>query len=283
MDKKRKKLIAQLIKTPQGRVQLAAAMNEPLKSFRDYEAVGRRALLVDTLGDGELPYYDKDVDTPAIVIAEDGESVLKIADDVERVFVPLFEIATLVQIPYTQLKQRRYDLESRVKTKTRTEVFRTEDEAIFKAFDVAVTGAGAVNPIVPISSNSVDFDAISDVMGMVEEHGTNRVSNIFINGKNTTIFRKALKDVFDPVTVSEIVSNGFIGTFNGASVHVSPAVPKDRVYFTAEPDFTGRLVESQTLTVLPADEPAKRSIGYSIFEQVGLYIIPSSVSAIQLT
>jgi len=282
-DTKRKQLIAKYMKTPEGRVQIAAAMNAPLKQFQDYEAIGRRALMVDPLANGDLPYYDKDVDTVAYVIAEDGESINEILVGVDRVFVPLFEVATLVRIPFTQINQRRYDLESRVKERTRIDVFRAEDKKIFDTLINAITAPTATNPIRVAPAASVDFDFVSDAMSDVERHGSNRVSNIFINGKSISLFRKVLKDIFDPITVGEIVKSGIIGTALGAKVNVSPEVPEDTILFTAEPEFTGRLVEAQSLTVLSADDPARRSIGFSTFEQIGIYVQAHAVAGIQMT
>jgi len=282
-DLKRKQLVAKYMKTPEGRVQLSAAMNQPLKQFQDYEAIGRRALLVDPLANGDLPYYDKDVDTVAYLIGEDGESINAIITDIDRVFVPLFEVATLVRIPFTQLNQRRYDLEGRVKERTRIDVFRKEDAKIFSALIAAVTSASAVNPIGTVAAADITFDDVSDMMSDIEQHGSNRVTNIFINGSNITVFRKILKDIFDPITVGEIVKSGVIGTALGAKINVSPEIPKDIILAVAEPEFTGRLVESQPLTVLSADDPAQRAIGFSVFEQIGIYVQGHAVAGLKLT
>ena len=281
-DEKRKKVIAKLLKTPAGRQRLAAEMNEPLKKFRDYEAIGRRALVVDSLARGELPYYDKDLDTTAIVIGEDGTSIRQIASHIDRVFVPLFEIATYVEIPVTKMAQRRYDLEARVEQKTKSDVFRKEDEKIFSILVSAATNPNAENPEIPLPASNIDYDSISDAMGLVERHGSNRVANIFINGRNISILRKALKDVFDPVTVSEVIGNGIVGHFNGAVVNVSPSVPENYILFTAEKDFTGRLVTSVDLTVMSSDDPKNRSIGYSVFESIGIFVQGHAVAAIKI-
>jgi len=277
----RKKLISKYMKTPEGRVQIAAAMNQPLREYQDYEAVGRRAFTVDSLLDGDLPYYDKDVNVTAFVIGEEGESVTEVAKG-DRVFVPLFEVASLVEIPLTQLKQRRYDVESRVKQKTRAEVFRTEDNKIFKLFKATVDDTNSPNTLGTATAGEVAFNDISDAMGEVEKHGSNRVANIFINGRNQTVFRKVLKDLFEPVTVGEIIKTGFIGVFGGAQVHVSPEVQEDYIYFTADKEFLGVISESQKLTILSADNPAKRAIGFSIFEQIGCYVQSSGISALKL-
>lgn len=278
----RKQRIASLLRSAEGRKLLAAEMNAPLKKFRDYEAVGRRAFVVDPLAKGELPYYDKDVDTNALVIAEDGESVKQILTGVDRVFVPTFEIATLVEIPYTELQQRRYDLEARVKQRTRQDIFLAEDKRIFGMMQKAVEANNATNPVMPVPSNAITLDHISDLFSLVERHGGNKVTNIFINGAQQTTLRKTLKDLFEPVTVSEIVQAGVVGIIMGAKVNVSRAVPANYIFVTAEPEYTGRLVEAISLTSINADNPANRTIGFSVFESIGIFLQDHAVAAIKL-
>jgi len=43
----KQKLISDYIKTPQGRVKLAASMTQPLRLRRDYTSVGRKTFLVE--------------------------------------------------------------------------------------------------------------------------------------------------------------------------------------------------------------------------------------------
>jgi len=279
----RKARIASLLRSAEGRKLLAAEMNAPLKQFRDYEAVGRRTFVVDPLGKGELPYYDKDIDTNALVIAEDGESVKQILTGVDRVFVPTFEIATLVEIPYTEVQQKRYDLESRVKQRTRQDIFLAEDKRIFGMMKKAVEANNATNPVMPVKSNTISLDHISDLFSLVERHGGNKVVNMFINGAQLTTLRKVLKDLFEPVTVSEIVQAGVVGTVLGAKVNVSRAVPTNYIFVTAEPEYVGRLVEAISLTSINADNPANRTIGFSVFEAIGIFLQDHAVAAIKLS
>jgi len=278
----KRKLISKLIKTDAGRKQLAASMNEPIRLYKNYEAIARRAIVVDPISNGDLPYYDKDVTTNAVVIAEDGKSIRQVVKGVDRVFVPLFEIATNVEIPLTQIAQRRYDLEARVKQRTKIDIFMVEDKKIFGAMIKAITAPNATNPVIPVAVSDINYDTISDAMSLIERHGSNKVQNIFINGKNLTIFRKVLKDLFEPVTVSEIVQSGVVGVFNGAVVNVSMMVPEDTILLSAEPEFVGRLVENIPLTVLNADNPANRMIGFSVFENLGIFLQDHALAGIKL-
>ncbi len=48
----KQRIIGEYIKTPQGRAKLAASMTQPLRTRRDYAAVGRKTFLVEQLPDG---------------------------------------------------------------------------------------------------------------------------------------------------------------------------------------------------------------------------------------
>lgn len=48
-DAEREAVIAQALETPEGRVQLAQAMVEPIKRSLEYQAIGRKLLMVDEL------------------------------------------------------------------------------------------------------------------------------------------------------------------------------------------------------------------------------------------
>ena len=48
-DAEREAVIAQALETPEGRVSLAQAMVEPIKRALEYQAIGRKCLMVDEL------------------------------------------------------------------------------------------------------------------------------------------------------------------------------------------------------------------------------------------
>lgn len=279
----KRKLIASHMKTAAGRQTIAASMDRPLREFRDYTSVGRRALSVDPLADGALPYYDKDIATPAYIVGEEGEDVMIVAKG-ERVFVPQFEIATLVQIPLTQIKQRRYDLQDRVRTKTRAEILRKEDGKIFKLLSTIQGSSKVINAPVVVNKIDISIETFSEAMSLIESHGDIRVANIFMNAKWNTVLRKINKDHYiDFETSKTLLAVGRIANLYGADIHTSSEVPIDEIFFTGEPEFTGILVESQPLTVLSADNPQERAVGFSVFEQIGLLIHnPKAVASIKI-
>lgn len=278
------KIIAQKVTSAAGRAELAGSMQQPLREYRDYSAVGRRALLVDELPQGVEAYYDKDPDLTSYVVGEEGEDILQIVRG-ERVHVPLFEIATLPQIPITQIRQRRYDINARVKVKVNSEVMRVEDGKIFGAIMKVSAATGAGNDEITVTRANLTIETISDAIALIERHGDIKCTNIFMNAKNNTVLRKINKDYYiDFETSKELLRNGYIGNIYGSQIHNSSVIPEDTILFTGEPEFLGRLVNAIDLTVINADDPQRRVVGFSIYEQIGILISnPNAIAAIKIS
>lgn len=162
-------LMTKLLASQQGRAKIAASMQEPLRKLRDYEAVGRKAFFIDELPDGALPAYDMDPDLPAYVVGEEGDSIQTVVKS-KRLLVPMFELAAYPKVPFTQVKERRFDVVRRVKEKTRSELFRREDRLIFAMFDTAATNNAQNGPITVTKANFT-IDVIADAFANVERHG----------------------------------------------------------------------------------------------------------------
>jgi hypothetical protein len=61
-----------------------------------------------------------------------------------------------------------------------------------------------------------------------------------------------------------------MGTLWGAQIIVSCLVPVGTAYVCAEPEMFGRIPVRTELTVLSADDPKARTIGFSCFENLGI-------------
>jgi len=268
----KQQLIGRFIKTAAGRARLAASMIQPLRSRRDYSSVGRKTFLVEQLPDGALPIYDKDPDVTAYVIGEEGESIQAVQKP-RRVIIPLFEIASLPTIPITQIKERRFDLIERAQQLGKSQIQAAEDERVFSILDaVATTGfdsiPGSVNPdlqvIAPISQA-----VLADAFAEVEKHDL-RVARIYMNAKDYSDIRKFGREILDIESQATLLNTGLQATLWGAQIIVSRLVPAGFVYICTEPELFGRIPVRTELTVLSADNPAQRRIGFSIFENLGI-------------
>ena len=267
----KQQIISDYIKTAGGRAKLAASMTQPLRLRRDYTSVGRKTFLVEQLPDGALPIYDKDPGVTAWVIGEEGENILAITKP-RRVIFPLFEIASNPEIPLTQIKERRFDLIERAQDLAKAEIQAEEDTRVFEVLDAVATSGfdniGATNADIPATAPLTPAD-LADAFASIEQHDL-RVARIFCNALDYSDIRKWGRDVLDIESQATLLKTGLMATLWGAQIIVSRRVPAGYIYVCAEPEFFGRIPIRTELTVLSADEPRNRTIGFSCFENLGI-------------
>jgi len=265
----KQKILGDYLKTAAGRAKLAASMVQPLRLRRDYTSVGRKTFLVEQLPDGALPIYDKDPNVSAFVVGEEGQNILAITKP-RRVIFPLFEISSNPEMPLTQIKERRFDLIERAQDLARAMIQAQEDSNVFavinavatSGFDnIGVTNADVAN-IAPLTPTD-----LADAFSKIEQQDL-RVARVFMNARDYSDVRKWGRDIYDPETQAVLLKTGLMGTIWGAQIIVSRIVPVGYVYVTTEPEFFGRIPVRTELTVLSADDPRNRTIGFSVFENL---------------
>jgi len=263
----KQEIISQHIRTAAGRQRLAASMIQPLRRRRDYMSVGRKAFFVEPLPDGALPIYDKDPNITAYVVGEEGENIVAVAKP-KRVLFPLFEIASNPEIQLTEIKQRRFDLIERSVDLGKSEIQAEEDRKVFAVMDALAADATNPNPVIPVTGN-LTANALADAFANVERTDI-RVATVFLNAKDYADLRKWDRDTLDIETQAVLLKTGLMATLWGAKLIVSRIVPEGTVYVCGEAEFFGRIPVRTELTVLSADDPKNRLIGFSIFEQLGI-------------
>jgi len=267
----KQQIIAEFIKTAGGRAKLAASMTQPLRLRRDYTSVGRKTFLVEQLPDGALPIYDKDANVTAYIVGEEGQNILAIQKP-RRVIFPLFEIASNPEIPLTQIKERRFDLIERAQDLAKAEIQAEEDNRVFQVLDAVATAGfdniGATNADIPATAPLTPSD-MADAFAEIERQDL-RVARIFANATDYTDIRKWGRDVLDIETQATLLKTGLMATLWGAQIIVSRRVPVGYIYVCTEPEFFGRIPVRTELTVLSADDPRNRTIGFSCFENLGI-------------
>lgn len=268
----KQKLISEYIKSPAGRAKLAASLTQPLRQRRDYTAVGRRTFLVEQLPDGALPIYDKDPDVTAYVVGEEGQNILAITKP-RRVIFPLFEIASNPEIPLTQIKERRFDLIERSQDLARAQIQAAEDERVFAVLDAIATAGfdntpGGTNPDIPVVA-PISGAVLADAFALIERHDL-RVARIYMNARDYSDIRKFGRDILDIESQATLLKTGLQATLWGAQIITSRIVPAGTVYVCCEPEMFGRIPVRTELTVLSADDPKARTIGFSVFENLGI-------------
>lgn len=267
----KQRIISDLVKTPQGRAKLASSMTQPLRTRRDYSSVGRKTFLVEQLPDGALPIYDKDPDVTAYIVGEEGENILAVTKP-RRVIFPLFEIASNPEIPLTQIKERRFDLIERAQDLARAQIQAAEDERVFAILDAIATvgfdSLPAVNPDIPVVA-PISGSVLADAFALIERHDL-RVARVFMNARDYADLRKFGRDILDIESQATLLKTGLMGTLWGAQIITSRLVPVGTVYVCCEPEMFGRIPVRTELTVLSADDPRARTIGFSVFENLGI-------------
>lgn len=265
-------IISKYIKSPSGRAKLAASMIQPLRKRRDYSSVIRRAFFVEQLPDGALPIYDKDPNVTAYVVGEEGENIIAVTKS-KRVIVPLFELASNPEIQLTEIKARRFDLIQRSVDLATAEIGAEEDRKGFATMDAVASDPTAPNPDIAIIGN-LTANALADAFSAIERNDI-RVAYVFMNAKDFSDFRKWDRDTLDMETQASLLKTGLVANIWGAQIVVSRIVPEGTVYVCGEPEFFGRIPVRTDLTVLSADNPRQRLIGFSIFENLGIGVTNS--------
>jgi len=271
-NERKQQIIGEYVKSPQGRAKLAASMTQPLRTRRDYAAVGRKTFLVEQLPDGALPIYDKDPDVTAYVVGEEGQNILAVTKP-RRVIFPLFEIASNPEIPLTQIKERRFDLIERAQDLARAQIQAAEDERVFAILDSIATAGfdslpAQLNPDIPVVA-PLSGAVLADAFSLIERHDL-RVARVYMNARDYADLRKFGRDILDIESQATLLKTGLMATLWGAQVITSRLVPVGTVYVCAEPEHFGRIPVRTELTVLSADDPKNRTIGFSVFENIGI-------------
>lgn len=266
------KIIGEYIVTPQGRQRLAASMTQPLRMRRDYAAIGRKTFKIEQLPDGALAIYDKDPEVVAYVIGEEGQNIVAVAKS-RRVHFPTFEIAANPEIPLSQLRQRRFDSIQRMQDLGASQIQACEDERVFAVLDsIAVNGfdsvPGQVNADIPVVA-PITSAVMADAFSLIEDHDL-RVARVYMSARDYADIRKWGRDVLDIESQAHLLKTGLQATLWGAKIVTSRLVPRGVVYLTAEPEMFGRFPVRTELTVLSADDPKARTIGFSMFEEIGI-------------
>jgi len=137
VNEQKEAVIAAALDTAEGRVALAQAMVEPIKTSLMYQAIGRKLLMVDELPQGALPRYERDIAVKSAVIPKRG-SVPTHVVEAEELLVPVIEIASNPTIKLNEIRSRRYYIVDRAQVRAKDSLQRQEDTEVFSVINAAV-------------------------------------------------------------------------------------------------------------------------------------------------
>lgn len=269
-------LISLALNSDQGRVALANAMANPIRETLDYQSVGRKLLMVDPLPQGALPVYDKDIEASAVVVSKRG-GVPELVIEGDRVTVPTFELASFPTVRFQQVKERRFNIIDRAQQRAKAELMAAEDGEIFAALEEACTGTAAVNAVTSSPSGLTRL-ALTEAFQQIERHDL-VVSTILMNAQEFADMRVWGQNEFDPVTQREVLQTGLYGHLWTADILISRRVPPGSVYLLADKEFTGVMPIRQDIQVIPNDVPALLSLGWVIYEEIGIAFVNNKATS----
>lgn len=262
----KEKVISQALATPEGRVTLAQAMVEPIKIALEYQAIGRKLLMVDELPQGALPRYERDVAVKSYVIPKRG-SVPDMIVEAEELLIPTFELACNPSIRLSEIRARRYYIVDRAQVKAKDSLQRLEDLRVFTALSAAVPADHTVT----IAGNLAP-DNVNVALALIEEHELVG-AKVVCHPLRYKDIRAWGKDFFDEATQRDVIMSGLFGHIWTADIHVSTMVPKNTIYVLAPGEFVGAMPVRQDITVLPADDPRHLRLGWVVYEELGIGVI----------
>ena len=268
--------MARMLPSEEGRRKVAAMMTKILNQTPDIKSIGREALNYAPVENSTQAVLTRDAEVEAFVIADTGQYPVDIYTS-KKVLVPQIHLAANLDMTIVDIKDATYDLPARVKELVRMKIIAKEDEMIFRMFNTVSQN----NPYLPsLTVNRADFSnqTIIDASSNIEGQDLEPVS-MFINSGDTGIFKKAGFDYLDDATKREFWNTGVVSVVNGLKIYKSRFVPKGVVYITAAKEQTGVCFELIPLTIFPADDQRKGTVGFGASQHAGYAI--SNQRAIQ--
>lgn len=267
-DSDKEMVIAQALETDEGRTALAQAMVEPIRRALEYQAVGRKLLMVDELPQGALARYERDVASVAHVISRRGAVPDQIQEG-EEILVPTFEIAANPTVRLSEIKARRFYIVDRAQIKAKEAIQKEEDTNIFNALLAAADNRGDQ---VVVNVGTLTVASLNTAFRFIEQHDL-VAAKIVLHANQYAAIRTFGKDFYDEATTREIITTGLYGHLWTGDIHVSSRMDPDTVLVVASPENVGAFPIRQDITVLPADDPKKLRLGWVIYEEIGIVVV----------
>lgn len=272
------------------RRQFANSMNAPLKYGRDYASIMRTVFQVDEDDDGNIHYYDKDFYDMVDAKFISATSFTPVSPvDADRVMVDTVELPLYIEIPKSKSRKVRYNVQERMKEVIKSQISEKEDTYLISLLETAIQSSANPNTIVSVAK--ADFSAEHVSLAIAEVEGTNTKIATFCtlhpsNAHFIRMFNQNSASGFfaSPKYSEEVMKNGRKLDMFGMTFVFTTKCPKDRLYITAEPEYTGRVVEVEPPVIEPYDDAKNRTVGYVGSQEAG-YLLHnvSSVAGIVLT
>lgn len=254
-DEEINKQFDQVFYGPNGLQKVAYAMQAPLKILLDYHGIGRRLLKIDSIPQGEIPVYDKDIDEFASVkVANLGRPPV-VETSVKRILFPTMNLMRLAKVSYEDIEVRRYPVFDRAKERVAIAMAIAEDREIFNLLGVAANVGP--NPQILLSSlgGKLGRVAFAKAFGVIAGRQLQPAQVVMSPARYADLLALG-PDEIDQATLNQTTQTGSLGVFMGLQLLVSTKLPDPtKIYVTTTPDKLGRIPLRKELQVKINDFP----------------------------
>lgn len=274
-----------LLSHPKGLDKLAAVLTNPVRKYLDYVSICRKLVVVEAIPEGQIAYFDADVDEfTGVKVAEDGSSRFIVCKAI-RTQVEPFEIFSKAKVPFKELRIRKYRVFDRMKERLKQSMALKEDSLWFSLFHTAST---LTNSEIQ-SSTSVTRSDLTLAIKEIEKHRLAGVS-IVCNPQAVSQIRRWERDTIDEVARIELRRTGYLGNLYGANFYVTTLISEaasthySYLYCVTAPEFLAWYPIYADAEVVPADRGDDGLLGLTCYQLSGMIVHNSyGVSRIRFT
>lgn len=269
-------LLRKAYNNPDGMSKLGQALADVIKLRLPVEGVVRQLLIEDPLTQGQIAYYDGDVEVPAITMGIHGTSPeVHIAP--ERVFAQPFRIEAFALLDKADLRMARYNALDRARTVAEDSIKIQEDTRVFLALDTAISAYASdpnhtVTPDHTLGDSTLAQDTLGQAIAIVASHNL-QASNIILNPVEYQDILAWGTNLLGFKAVDMITETGKLPYYAGCKLIVSPQCPVGKVYVCPASEYIGFFPVYLGLEAEPYEDIRNHKIGWLLWEMVSLAIM----------
>lgn len=269
---KKNATIEMLARSPQGLKKIAAVLSNPVRKHLDYVGIGRRVVITEPQADGQVAYFDRDIDEwSGVKIAEDGTSLMLIIKSRRTILEP-FELMTKPKVPFKELRLRKYKVFDRMKARLKQGLQIRED-----LLWLALFHASAVLTNTQVTDTTdITKAGLTKAFYQVDKHRLVTTS-VIMDPSAVAGIRTWQRDYIDEVARIEIRRTGYLGNLYGANFYVTNLLEIDSdgyqyTYCLASPEFLAWNPIWADGEVVPADRPDDNLLGLNGYELMSMIV-----------
>lgn len=257
----------------------------------DYIGFASDILQEMELRQGVIPAVEKDINVPAVVVAEDAQTI-KTEIKGDRVFFEEFQIQSLVTVSIMEVMQRSYAIIDRIFEKVPRQIALTEDRVLVRALMAA---ASIRNNVIADTGGTLTKNNI-EALSLQIERWRLEADKILMNRFDFGKIRTDIDSMkFDPVTSRDVFVSGYVGKYYDIDLYVTAGIdedqteneviPRGHVFAVGGPRYVGYQGVRVPLDVFNADQfiNGQAQYGWMYYKLQGMLISnPRAVALLRL-